>query len=173
MTKAKLIVLACFCASFAAGVAAGLAWSRLAPKPHRDSWLARELDLTPQQREQMKRIWSSAMGTLRQQHREQRRAIRQERDKAIEAIFGREQKAQYEEVMKAYEDKSAELDAGRKKAFRDAVERTKQILTEPQRKKYEELMKRRPPHRSRRPGPPGPDAPPPPPPPSQPDPSKQ
>jgi hypothetical protein len=45
--------------------------------------------------------------------------------------------------MRKYSEKLAALEEGRKKAFEDAVERTKQILTESQRKKYEELLQER------------------------------
>ena len=141
MTKTKLIILICFCAAFGAGVAAGVALMRSAPPPPHESWLGHELNLTPEQREQMHQIWSQAMGSPGPQLHEQRQALQKERDEAIRALLNAGQKAKYDEVMKNYAEKIAALEETRKKAFDEAVERTKKILTGPQRKKYEELLK--------------------------------
>ena len=153
MTRFKAFILVCFCLAFLAGVSVGVLWTRVSKKPRGPSWIERELDLTAEQRKQMQEIWSGAMGMGRQQQREQRRAIREERDKAIQALFTEEQKAQYEEAVRLYEEKSAALDAARDATFKQAVEQTKAILTEGQRAKYEELLTQRPPGGHRRPGP--------------------
>ena len=141
MTKTKLILLICFCAAFGAGVAAGVALMRSAPPAPHESWLAHELDLTPEQREQMHQIWSQVIGSQGPPPREQRQALQKERDEAVRGLLNEGQKAKYEEVMKKYAEKIAALEETRKKAFDEAVERTKKILTESQRKKYEELLK--------------------------------
>ena len=143
MTKARVIVLACFCAAFVAGAAVGMAWTPFARTGPHGSRIVQKLDLTREQREKMRDIWSEVMGALREQRREQRRAIREEREESIRALLSEEQKLKYEEVIRTYEEKTAGLDEARRKAFEDAVERTKQILTEDQRKKYEEMMKER------------------------------
>ena len=153
MTRFKAFILVCFCLAFLAGVSTGVLWNRMAKKPRGPSWIERELDLTPEQREQMREIWFSAMGRGRQQQREQRRIIREERDKAIQGLFNEEQTAQYEEIVRLHEEKSAALDAARDALFKQAVEQTKAILTESQRAKYEELLKQGPPGGHRRPGP--------------------
>ena len=54
-----------------------------------------------------------------------------------------EQKTQYAEITQAYQHKSEEASQEFKKAIDETVERTKQILTEPQRAKYDELLKKR------------------------------
>ena len=167
MTRTRLIVLGCFVAALAAGIAVGVAAGRFARRPRHASWLERRLDLTPDQREQMRQIWSGVMRRSGRQQREQREALRRERDEAVQALLTEEQKKQYEEAMQTYARKSEALAAERRKAFDEAVERTKQILTEPQREKYEELLKQRA-GWSRRRGHPGrggggPEAPPPPP----------
>ena len=145
MTRTKLFVLVCFCVAFAAGISLGVVWTQFRGRPPRRSWITDKLGLTPDQREQMRNVWSAAMGDLRKRQREQRRAIREERDEAVRGLLNEKQKVQYEEVMKAYDEESSALDAARKAAFEKAVEQTKLILTEPQRKKYEELLKERPP----------------------------
>ena len=143
MTKTKVIMLACFCAAFGAGVAVGVAGTRLAAEPGRRSWLGHELNLTPQQREQMRQIWSGVMSASWQKQHEERQALDRERDEAIRGLLTEEQKARYDEVMRKHAEKSAALEEARRKPFEEAVERTRQILTESQRKKYEELLQER------------------------------
>ena len=160
MTKARVMMLACFLVAFAAGTALGLLVGRPALAPHSRSRLSRELDLTPQQREQMRQIWSDVMRSAPQDEYERRQALRTQRDEAIQALLAEEQKPRYEEVMQEYSRKVDELAQERQELFQKATERTKEILTESQRKKYEELLEKargprsrpggRPTHRPRR-----------------------
>lgn len=154
MTKTRVILVACFLAAFAAGAAAGVAFMMLRAKPPApESMLARELHLTEEQQKQMQQIWSTVMSAVRAQDAEQRQALRDKRDEAVQQLLSEEQKKQYDEIMKAFAEKSAALAEERAKAFEEAVRRTKAILTEPQRAKYDELLKeRRGWHRRRSPG---------------------
>lgn len=147
MTKTRLLLTVCFCAAFAAGVAAGLAWPRRHGRPPRGSLIANELGLTAEQREHMRQIWSGAMDALRGQHSKQRRELREQRDAAIVGLLTQEQKVRYDRIRSEYEAEMEAIGKAREAAFEDAVERTKQILTEPQRKKYEEMLKKRRPGR--------------------------
>ena len=140
MTKTKLVMLLCFIAALAAGVAAGMAFSRFSRRPHPRP---DPLNLTPPQREQMRQIWSSVESTSRTQHRERMDALRKEREDAVRALLTDEQKAQYGAVLQAHDQKMADLTAERKKAIEDAVERTRKILTEQQCSKYDEMLKKR------------------------------
>jgi len=139
VTRAKVIVFVCFLLAFAAGGAVGLALGR--PRRQRDdrSWLTRELNLTPEQQEQMREIWAGAMSTSTQS----RAAIQSARDKEIRALLTDEQQARYEQIMTEHARKLDELSRDRSNLFKEAQERTKQILTESQRQKYEEVMKSR------------------------------
>ena len=143
MSRTRLIMVACFCAAFAAGVVAGVAGRRFAARAHRRSWLEQELGLNPEQREQMRQIWSGVVSASWQQQRERRETLQKERDEAIAALLNKEQKARYEEVMQTYTRKTAALETERRKAFDEAMERTRKILTESQRKKYDGLLKQR------------------------------
>ena len=138
-------MLASFAVVFAAGVAVGLVLAWSARASHRRSWLAGELDLTPQQREQMREIWSQPdQRAQMRSHFERSRAIREQRDEALRALLTEEQKARHDELLQEYEQQLNELNEERRKAFEEKVQRTKEILTEPQRKKYEELLGRGP-----------------------------
>ncbi len=147
MTKARLILIAAFCVVFVAGTFTGAAFMRTAEKPReRDSWLAKELDLTPGQRKQLHEIWSEAgqsMRAARDEQRRQQRALRAERDEAIQGLLTEEQRMRYAELMQEYERRSAELDDRMREAFAEAREKTMQVLNEEQQAKYEELMDRR------------------------------
>ena len=64
----------------------------MSTEPRGRSWITRELDLTAEQREQMREIWSGVMGASRQQQRDRRRAIREERDQAMQNLFSEDRK---------------------------------------------------------------------------------
>jgi len=139
MTKTKLILLVCFAAALAAGVAAGMAFSRFSGRPH---WRPDPLNLTPEQREQMRQIWSF-VESLRSKHREQMDGLRRERDEAVIALLNDEQKAKHDTILKEHERKMEAIAAERQKAIDDAVKRTRGILNEQQRTKYDEMLEKR------------------------------
>jgi len=143
VTKTRIIVLLSFVVVFAAGAAVGLLLSRSALPRHPRSWLASELGLTPEQREQMRQIWSRPdQGSPMRSHLERRRAIRKWRDEAVRALLSEEQKGRYDEIVREYEQQLAKLSEERRKAFQQRLERTKAILTDSQRRKYEELLEK-------------------------------
>jgi len=138
----KTILIVSFVLVFAAGAAVGVVAARRFRPPQPPSWLASELDLTPEQRERMHQIWSETMRSGFRQEGERRAAMMQERDEAIQALLSEEQRAKYEAIQQDYTRKRDELSQERRAAFEKAVEQTKAILTPEQRVKYEELMKR-------------------------------
>jgi Spy/CpxP family protein refolding chaperone len=139
MLRTKLILLACFVVTFAAGTTAGLVMTKSQPPQH-EPWL-HELNLSDAQREQMRKIWSGAMDPSRRD--DQRRALSEERDKAIAAMLTPEQLTTYKQIQADYSRKSEELAAQRKVAFDQAVERTKkEVLTPEQAAQYDEILKR-------------------------------
>ena len=129
MTKARVLLVLAFVVTLAAGVAAGLLASRLVHQPRGPSWLAAELDLTSQQREQMHTIWSEIMRAEGRRQWEQRKALAQERDDAIAALMTEDLRPQYEKILEEYSRKMDELGQERTRAFEQAVEQTRKILT--------------------------------------------
>ncbi|GMV97806.1 MAG: periplasmic heavy metal sensor [Phycisphaerae bacterium] len=145
----RFIVLVCFLVAFAAGLAVGLqSWhvtepaSR--PDERRKGWLVEELGLTPEQQEQMNRIWSETAWGGRGEREERRRALARQRDEAIAALVRPEDRPQYDEVMRHYSEQKAAIDREAHEAFENAVEQTKGILNPQQREKYETILKNRP-----------------------------
>ena len=142
MTKTKVILFASFLLAFAAGTSVGVLITGRGGPPRHRSWLTAELNLSPEQREEMGKIWREAMGSGFRQQAEQRAAMAQQRDQAILSLLSETQRARYEAIQQEHADKMEELSRGRKRAFEEAVERTKRILTPEQVQKYDELMKK-------------------------------
>jgi len=161
MTRTKAILVVAFLLAFAAGTSVGLFATKAPPaspppRPDRpNSFLERELNLTVEQKEQMKTIWSDVMAPGGRGQFDRRAALAQERDQAVVALLTEEQRSRYDAVLKDYADKVEALQQDRKRAFDEARERTKAILTPEQAEKYDQLMKRPP---ERGPGGGGPSA---------------
>jgi Spy/CpxP family protein refolding chaperone len=154
MTKTKLVVLLGFLVAFGAGLAVGMRSQlpvvqadgpRRMPPPSPGEVLKRELDLTAEQAEQVKKIWSEVLPGPGRDFREvelRRRGLRKERDDAIAALIQPPEMNAYDRILQDYSNKMAQLDEERGKGFREAVEKTKEILTPAQREKYEQMRKR-------------------------------
>jgi len=74
---------------------------------------------------------------------ERRRALSQRRDERVAALLTEAQRPQYDGILLDYAAELDKLDQERKQAFEQAVERTKQILTPEQARKYAELLEER------------------------------
>ncbi|GMU22786.1 MAG: hypothetical protein AMXMBFR13_28700 [Phycisphaerae bacterium] len=144
----KRIVMVGFLIAFAAGLVIGIEsrQSSLAPpekEPRRGGWLTTELNLTPQQQEQLKQIWSEIARHGGRERDDRRRQLYRQRDEAIAALIRPEDQPKYQQVLQEFEEKKAALEAEGRQAFQTAIERTKQILSEEQRVKYDQLLQHR------------------------------
>jgi len=146
----KLMVVIGFLVAFGAGMA--VRPRILPPETHTTpasrpsgptAWLRTELSLSPEQEEQLKRIWSETAHRGGREQDERRRQFRKERDDAIQALIRPADKETYEQITKAYADRNAAMEKEWRASFQAAVERTKQILTPEQRRRYEELLRSR------------------------------
>jgi Spy/CpxP family protein refolding chaperone len=168
MTKAKVILIIAFVVTLAAGVAAGFTLRSLThhpPRsfgdgPHDPGAPPRrshfpDLNLTAEQKAKMDEIWNAVRHNSRELQNEQRRTILKQREEAVRAIMTDEQKVKYDAALKDYAEKMAELGKARDKAFQEAREKTTQILTAEQSKKFEEWLKSW--REERRPGGPPPE----------------
>lgn len=145
MNHFKLIVFSVFALALSAGLVVGkLDWggAPTTAAPSDTSPLVSELGLTPDQCEQIRKIWEPLRQSARASQDEAKR-LDQRRDLALEALLTSEQREQYGKIKHDYEDRVLALQARRNTGFHDAVERTKQLLTDSQRQKYEQLIKDR------------------------------
>ena len=90
----------------------------------------------------MKAIWEGTKDSLDDCFA-RARTLQQERDDAVVALLTAEQKDRYAKVNQAYVDKFAEVATRRQTAFQQAVDKTEQMLTEAQKKKYREVLRGR------------------------------
>ncbi len=153
----RLLVTIGFLIAFAAGlvVSPELRHKTQAVPTSRPSrhtgWLTTELNLTPQQQEQLREIWSQPPPDSGRQRGEDRKwQYLRERNDAIAGLIRPEDKPRYEAIIKDFEAKNEVLEREMRAGFQAAVDRTKQILTPEQRAKYEELLQRHDADRSRR-----------------------
>jgi len=143
VTKTKVIILVSFALVFAAGAAVGMLMERSGHRPPRRPGPFggfSGLDLTPEQQEEVRLIWSEREEAEGPSMFERARQLEEEKRNAIIALMTEEQQVRYEEILQEHERKLNELSQERRKEFERKVELTKEILTEPQRKKFEELI---------------------------------
>jgi hypothetical protein len=148
----KFVVIIGFLVAFAAGLILGIesrqtssgATSPPTTQPRRGpgGWLPSELNLTLQQQEQMKQIWSEVAKHGRGEQEDRRKQLRAERDDAIASLIRPEDKEKYDQVRKNYSDQMAAMDKEMRARFDEAVKKTKEILTPDQRTKYDEILNR-------------------------------
>lgn len=125
------------------GAASGQPWARHGEAPpDRGGFLASQLSLSPDQQKQMREIWSQAVGAGRGLMDERRRELRQQREEAIAALIRPEDKASYEAIVNDYARRSVEQDQQWRRAYDEAMQKTRQILTPQQLEKYEQLTQR-------------------------------
>jgi len=170
---AKIMVVIGFLIAFAAGLAVGIEMRRpgyaqgpapLDPRVRTTGpstrgsrspggWFASELKLDAEQRKRMDAIWSEVARGGREEMDKERDALRKQRDEAILALVGTDNKVKYDEIQKKYRDDQQAVERKMRGRFEKAVEETKAILTPEQREKYEQLLARhRPPDREGRDG---------------------
>ncbi len=141
------MVVSGFLVSFAAGGAIGVNWVRRPPPPdHRmhgpGGWLAAELQLTPAQRTQMEEIWSALAHHGGRDRMDRRRELYRQRDEQVAALIRPEDRSRFEAIMNEHAARLAAMERESRQAFDAAVKRTRAILTDEQRRRYEELLQR-------------------------------
>lgn len=142
MTKLKILAGLALCLAYAAGIVTGWAGYTLAgetPPPPRDkgSWLSHELQLSPEQKAKMESIWSKeAMGDDRARVREMYDA----RNAEVRAMLTEEQKATFDAIYQASEEKREAIYAERRARHQKAVEDTMAILNSEQQTKYKKIV---------------------------------
>jgi hypothetical protein len=148
--KLMILLFAAFVLALAAGVSGGMLLARL-PATHPEgvdvptaaaSPLGAELGLTPQQSEDMRRVWEGVRETAQQCYDDGRR-LQKDRDDALVALLTDEQKVKFEKVSREYAEQFAELNRKRDRDFEKAVQQTKKILSDGQWQKYERILRSR------------------------------
>jgi len=142
--RSKLFVfaLAAICLVFASGVAVGVVGRRAFQSNKFQSVLVEELDLTPDQRRQIQRIWSEVAENHTPVPMSEIEKADAERWQAIDELLTPQQRSQYARIQQRFEDRMQGLDSGNRSRVAAAEEQTRQLLTPAQREKYERLLAR-------------------------------
>jgi Spy/CpxP family protein refolding chaperone len=155
----KLVVIFGFLLAFVAGLIVGVNRPQRVVSNHgsagpetrpsrggggdRGSELDTLLNLRPEQKEQLRKIWSEMADRGRKQHEDRRDALRDERDQKIQALLSPEQKTRFEQIHQEYDDQRKALEREMRANFQKAVEATKAVLDADQRVKYEQWLEKR------------------------------
>jgi Spy/CpxP family protein refolding chaperone len=145
--KIKAILALGFTAAILAGGAAGLLLSRyVKPAPPvvatGTAPLSVELKLTADQQSQIRRIWEQVQG-INESSYDAGQMLNHWRDDQVLKLLSDEQKKAFEKINSEYADRYTAMKAKRDLAFKDAVEKTKQLLNAEQRIRYEQILAKR------------------------------
>lgn len=148
MARIKSILIIAFLVVFAAGLMVGMVRGRstatavINAHPDRASFLTAQLNLTPDQEEKMHKIWSEVMknGPGGGQHVGE---LDKERDDAIRAMLSEDQKSRYDQIVHEYRAKADAMRAEMHRRIDEAERRTREILTDSQRVKFDEITRER------------------------------
>jgi Spy/CpxP family protein refolding chaperone len=106
-------------------------------------WLTAVLKLSVDQQEKMKEIWSATAHEGRKDREERRQALKKTREESVTNLMAESgRKTDFDKIDQDFKKGLSDLDAEWKAKFQAAVEQTKAILTDEQRTKYEEILKR-------------------------------
>jgi hypothetical protein len=140
MSRIRIIFLAAFVLVLCAGVVVGRLWNQL-PMQARShggppSWLADQLDLRPDQRQQMDAIWAETSPKIEKTF-EERQALDRERDQTIQELLTPAEWAAYDKIVEDFRAKRSALDKERHQLVQDANEKSEALLDDVQKQKWE------------------------------------
>jgi Spy/CpxP family protein refolding chaperone len=110
------------------------------PPGHPPSWLADQLDLTADQRQQMDAIWADVKQQIGSGW-DKRHDLDHERDQAIQNLLTDQQKTAYQKIYDDYRSKRQEIDKTRDALIKSAEERSRALLNDSQQKRWDLLAK--------------------------------
>jgi Spy/CpxP family protein refolding chaperone len=146
MTKPALIIVLMFVLALGAGVVAGKLSTRVLPSVavpvERPVGSLSDLNLTGDQRAQMKRIWEDVRDTAHDCEREKEN-IRRTHEANVVALLSEAQREKYQNMTNEANAAGRKIDARRQTAFDDAVAKTMGILNEQQRLAYRQILQER------------------------------
>jgi hypothetical protein len=145
--KTKAIVAIGFGVALLGGGAAGLLLSRYTkPAPSvvvpGAAPLSVELQLSADQQSQIRQIWEQVQ-SINESSYDSGQMLNHWRDDQVLKLLNDEQKKAFEKINGQYAERYTAMKAKRDLAFKDAVEKTKQLLNADQRRRYEQILAKR------------------------------
>ena len=147
--RAGALIALVFLTALVAGGAAGMLVARYVAPPRSpqpvvtgELPLSEELQLNPAQRDQIRQIWESVRAQNDASFN-QGEMLQHLRDDQILKLLNDDQRREFARVNQEYTDRFTALTAKRESTFNEAVAKTKQVLTESQRRRYDAILARR------------------------------
>ena len=145
VSRTRFIFILTVVLVLSAGVVVGRLWAKLPTVAPRTSgggpsWVADELQLNSQQRQQMDAVWADTRQKIGKTF-EQRHNLEKQRDAAVQNLLTTEQKASYESIMNTFRSQRSDLDQQRDKLIHSAEERSRALLDETQKTRFDELTR--------------------------------
>jgi hypothetical protein len=139
MTGRKIILLLVMVAlALSAGVMLGWVWTPLRGPPR--PWFD-ELGLSTDQHQQIDLIWSETRQQIQKLREVSRHDLDRQRDQEVLKLLSDEQRAAYQKINDDYHAKRQALDKQRDALIGDANTRTRALLDDSQKKKWDILSK--------------------------------
>jgi len=146
--RKQLLLVALTLLPIGAGIVAGMVAARLPSHSHSsdaageraaDS-LSEQLGLSDEQAQQMRGIWENVREQVRSSYTDAEK-LQRSRDEELVGLLNQEQKAKFEKISRSYSDKFSQLRHKRDQSFASAVEQTRNMLSDEQRQKYDEILR--------------------------------
>lgn len=148
MSRTRVILTLLFVLTLSSGLVAGMLVTRLPAttgpqetgKPRTP--FAEALQLTDEQNDKMRQIWERVRDNVDQCFIDAQE-VQKRRDQELMELLTADQKAKFARIQKDSSAALAKLKLDRDGMFQKAVAETKQILTESQQKRYDEILQTR------------------------------
>lgn len=139
--KTSILLVLMFVLAIGAGVVAGKLASRVntVPQVERTVTISDELHLSDAQKKQMRQIWEGVQSTATDCSA-QAKKIQYDYEEAVTRLLDKDQLARYQKLTEQSKTQIEALEEKRRGAFKAAVDRTRQMLSEPQRKIYDKII---------------------------------
>lgn len=139
-----MLIISLFTVALGTGIVVGMGMTRSSAAPHEGprSWLVDKLQLSPEQSEQIKAVWSDNVHDSWKRRSDAVKQYRKERDDALVALLTTEQKTAYDKILDRYNNEMTDMNREQEAQFQAAADKTKQLLDDHQRQIYEELLKK-------------------------------
>lgn len=150
MKTLKLAIVLGFALMFFAGLAVGRSKAPVLPvaahvEPPKVG-IEKDLDLSADQRDKIKKIWDEAgaqAAAQRNEFAQQFHDLDSQRDLALRQMMSDEEWVQYQQILHEHDARVDAVRARTDKPFRDAEQKTRALLTPEQQARYDQMLKDR------------------------------